>query len=448
MKIAIIGGGISGLATAYFLKKYNPSCHVDLYEKEEKLGGKIKTEYIHGFRIETGTNGFLTNKPEGLELASMINADSLLLESNACSRKRYLFYKNRLNKLPENIKEFISTPILSTTAKLRVGAEYFMPKKKNSNDETLQSFGYRRVGKEFTDKILDAMTAGIFASTPSKLSVNAAFPAVVNLEKEYGSLTRGMIKKKKKEAGPGGVLTSFKDGMSSFIEQLREYSMASIYSNQEITNIEKDKSKWIITSNNEKVDTLYDAIIISTPSYIASRLLKNINTTLSEMLKTIEYTPISIVSLGYNNLPDDSLDGFGLLTERDSNSQALGILWDSSIFQNRAKEKHKLIRVMIGGQRNPLLAVKEEQELVEIAIGAVIQTMNISTKPLLTHVTRWHKGIPNYGLGHMALIESIDQECKKVGNLYLNSNAYKGVSFNDCIKNAKLCAESVLMNSK
>jgi len=445
MKIAIIGGGISGLATAYFVHKFNKNIQLDLYEKDEVLGGKIKTLRMHGFCIEQGSNGFLSSRKDAIDLAKDMDIEHLLLKSEDVARKRYLFDGIKVHKIPENVKEFFYSSMLGVGSKIRVASEIIMPVKKNDSEESLQSFGYRRVGKEFTDKMLDAMSAGIFASTPTKLSVNAAFPAVVNLEKEYGSLTYGMLKKKKKEAGPGGVLTSFKNGMSTFIDELVKQSGACLKTNMEVESISKNSAGWQLKIKDGEYKE-YDKIVLSTPSYISSRLVKNFNPELSELLRQIEYSPVSVVALGYDDLPDGSLDGFGLLTTKDANAQVLGILWDSSIFSDRATEGKKLIRVMIGGQRNPLLAAKEENDLIDIAIGAVRQIMGLYNKPLLTHVTRWFKGIPNYGVGHLSLIEKIFASVKNNEGLYLNSNAYKGVSFNDCIINSKQCALDIMRN--
>jgi len=441
VKIAVVGAGISGLATAYYLKKFMPDCQIDIFDKEARCGGKIQTIRAHGFCIELGSNGFLSNREEVFDLVKELGCEDILLKSEDNARKRFLFDGNKIHKIPESPKEFITTSLLGIFSKLRVLLEIFIPRKKSSNEESLQAFGYRRVGKEFTDKFLDPMSAGIFASSADKLSVNAAFPLVVKLEKEYGSLFLGMIKKKKSSAGPGGVLMSFKNGMSSFIDVLSSKCGANIHLSTEITNVQKNGSKWLLSAENAAYEG-YDKIVLSCPSYIASRLLKSTDEQLSEDLKQIEYSPIAVVALGYDDL-ENPLDGFGLLTMKSSNAQALGILWDSSIFQDRAEGSKKLLRVMIGGQRNPTFAVKEEGELVNIATGAVMQIMHDNNKPLLTNIVRWYKGIPNYAVGHLALVEKIFAHLSRHNGLYLNSNAYRGVSFNDCVKNSVEVAKTI-----
>ncbi len=219
MRVAIIGGGISGLTTAFYLKRLKPDWELCLFEKEAHLGGTMYTENVGGFLFEAGSNGFLSNKPHTLDLVKDSGADELLMRSNDAARIRYI-YTDELHRLPENPKAFMGTKLLSLGGKLRVMAEVVIPPKRHVEDETLQSFGYRRVGKEFTDVFLNAMSAGIFGSTPEMLSVHAAFPAVVRLEQDYGGLFKGMFKKKKKEAGPGGVLMSFAGGVGRFVDHL------------------------------------------------------------------------------------------------------------------------------------------------------------------------------------------------------------------------------------
>ncbi len=219
MRIAIIGGGISGLSTAFYIKRSRPDWEVSVFERRPYLGGTMHTRNVDGFLFETGSNGFLSNKPHTLDLVKDSGADALLMKSNDAARIRFI-YTDRLHRLPDNPKAFLGTRLLTLGGKLRVLAEVLIPPKRGIEDETLQSFGYRRVGKQFTDIFLNAMSAGVFGSTPEVLSVNAAFPAVVRLEQDYGGLFKGMVKKKKKQAGPGGVLMSFSGGVGSFVEHL------------------------------------------------------------------------------------------------------------------------------------------------------------------------------------------------------------------------------------
>ncbi len=440
MKIAIIGGGISGLTTAFYIKKYRPEAEITLFEKESSLGGKMMTKNIDGFLFEEGSNGFLSNKPDTLELVKESGAEDLLMRSSDNARVRFI-YKDALHQLPESPLAFLKTPLLSTLGKLRVAGEIFVPAKKDDYDETLQSFGYRRVGKEMTDAFLDPMVAGIFASSPDKISVNSAFPAVVKLEKEYGGLFKGMLKKKKKDAGPGGVLMSFKGGVSSFIDLLTNSLKIEIKTDVSIENLSKINQKYLLHVEGKTEE--FDTVVLSTPAYESKEIVKQIDPQLSEMLDDIEYSPISVVGLGYNEL-SHKLQGFGLLTTSSAKKDVLGVLWDSSIFTDRAPKNKKALRVMIGGQRSPSLALKSEKELKEIAIKGAKETMGIDELPDVSYVKKWERGIPNYRVGHL---EKMDKLFKRLGEhkgLYLSSNAYFGVGLNDCVGNSKKVAKKIV----
>ena len=440
MKIAIIGGGISGLTTAFYIKQGNPDIDITIFEKEEKLGGKMMTKQIDGFLFEEGSNGFLSNKPDTLELVKESGCEDLLLRSSDKARVRFI-YKDALHKLPESPGAFLATPLLSFFGKLRVAGEILIPAKKDDSDETLESFGYRRVGKEMTNSFLDPMTAGIFASKPDKISVNAAFPAVVKLEKEYGGLFKGMMKKKKKEAGPGGVLMSFKGGVSAFVKSLADFIDVNIKTGTSVKSIEKTEKKFLVHTQEDKEE--FDNVILSTPAYESAKILNKVDSEFSVLLHDIEYSPISVVGLGYSELKHN-LDGFGLLTTTSSKKEVLGVLWDSSIFEDRADKGKKALRVMIGGQRNPDLALKSDEELKNIAIKGVKETMGIEELPDTVYVKKWEKGIPNYRVGHLERMQKLFEKLKKFDGLYLSSNAYFGVGLNDCVGNSKKVANEVL----
>lgn len=439
MRIAIVGGGISGLATAFYLNRFRPEWEIFLFEKEAHLGGKMRTESCDGFLFETGSNGFLSNKPDTLDLVNESGAKHLLLASKDNARIRYI-YNGTLHKLPESPKEFFVTKLLSPWGKIRILAELFVPAKKDGQDESLRDFGYRRLGREFTETFLDAMSAGIFASTPQNLSVAAAFPAIVKLEAEYGGLFRGMFKKRKKEAGPGGILMSFEGGVSTFIDHLAKTLNATIFLSTEVSSVSKGPGGYEITYNNSSL--LVDKLILSSPAYDSAKLLSNIDPELSRRLETIDYSPISIVGFGYDHLAHP-LKGFGLLTTASAKEKILGVLWDSSIFPDRAPMGKKSLRVMIGGQRDPLLALKSKEELIAMAKEGVRRTMGVAEEPQVVFTKQWQRGIPNYGVGHLENVRAIFKRVESIPGLYLNSNAYWGVGLNDCTKSSRECARKV-----
>lgn len=447
MKIAVVGGGISGLATLFYINKLLPEAKVFLFEKEESVGGKIKTENIDEYLFESGSNGFLSNKPLTFDFIEEAGLGDLILKSNDSSRIRYVFHKGKLHLLPDSPKAFLKTKLLSPLGKLRVASEYFIKAKKDSSDESLQDFGYRRVGKEFTDIFLDVMSAGIFASTPKTLSVKSAFPKIVELEREYGGLFRGMLAKKGKGGAPSGVLTSFKGGMSNFINELEKKLNFENFKASEVTRVEKGeygyKLDFEVKSVMKKYSMEFDKVIFATPANVTAHLMRKIDREIAYDLASIEYVPMSIVGFGYDK-PYFDLNGFGLLTTTSSHQDILGVLWDSSIFDDRAPSECKSLRVMIGGIRNRELALKSREELIEIATLGIKNTMGIDEVADKVFVKQWREAIPNYSVGHLEKVNKIFKSIKKHKDLYLNSNAYYGVGFNDCIANSKKCVKELI----
>ena len=441
MNIAIIGGGISGLTTAFYIARARPDVRLHIFEREAHLGGTMYTREIDGFRFEIGSNGFLSNKPDTLDLVHAAGADDLLLRSSDDSRIRFIFHDGELQRLPESPPLFLKSKLLTLRGKLRVAMEPFIRAKTDDRDETLQSFGERRVGKAFTDVFLNAMSAGIYGNTPEMLSVNAAFPMVVALEREYGGLFRGMIKKKKKEAGPGGVLMSFKGGVGSFVEHLRSTLPAGFHIGSTVERIETQDGGYRLHFDDRTLEV--DRVVLSTPAYAAAEITADLDPTLSQALAGIDYTPISVVGFGWNDLPHP-LHGFGLLTTAAAQQEVLGVLWDSSVFGDRAPDGKKMVRIMIGGQRQPELALQSDEDLIATGLRGLKSTMGIDTPPDVQFVQRWERGIPNYRVGHMAQVARIGELAGMHPGLYLNSNAYAGIGINDCVRNSRLTAEQVV----
>ena len=439
MRTAIIGAGISGLTTAFYLQKADPDREIHLFDVEPIPGGTMRTDTLNGFHFEAGGNGFLTNKPHSMQLVKDSGAEDLLLPSSDAARKRYI-YTDGLHQLPEAPLPFLRTRLIGVGAKLRMAGEFFVPKRREEGEETLQAFGYRRVGKEFTDVFLDAMTAGIYATTPDKVSVNAAFPLVVSLEREHGGLFRGMIARRKKQAGPGGILMSFKGGVGTFIEHLKRTIPAEWHLGAPVTEVVPGDGGYRVHAGD--YEDVFEQVVISTQAHAAAAMLQEMDGELAQRLAAIEYSPVAVVGLGWKQL-DHSLDGFGLLTTTSAKLPVLGVLWDSSIFPDRAPEGSKSVRVMIGGQRDPGLVQQDEAGLIATAREGVRITMGVEQDPDVTFVQRWDNGIPSYRVGHIAAVETIFEHLERYPGLHLGGNAYRGIAMNDCVRNGRELAEKL-----
>ncbi|AZV46980.1 protoporphyrinogen oxidase [Nautilia sp. PV-1] len=406
MKVAIVGGGISGLSLAYYLQN---DFEITVFEKE-KWGGKAYTAKVGDYLMEEGVNGFLNNSPKTMELCDEIGITPIKANDN--SKIRYI-YDNKLIKIPLKPFDFITSDILSWKGKFEVAMEFFK-KPVCDREETVAEFATRRLGAEFTRRMMTPMLAGIYASTPEITSMNAAFPKLKKIECEYGSLFKGMIKLKR-GGQPTGELHSFEHGMSEMIEKLKEKTKAE-FVKKEIKDIDELKD--------------FDKVVIATPAYSAAEILSKYNK-LSALLNKIPYNPVAIVGFDYESI---SPVCFGILTVEN---KTLGILMDKYIFPNRNG-----IRVMVGGARYPEIKDMSEGEIINIAEKDIYEIIK-NAKPKIKWIKMHKNAIPNYSLGHQKLVEEIMNEAKNV-NVYLIGNAYNGVSFNDCIKNSYELAQKII----
>lgn len=402
-KLAIVGGGISGLSLAYYLQN---DYEITVFEKD-KWGGKAYTQKVGNYLFEEGVNGFLNNSPKTLELCEKIGIKPIKADENA--KIRYI-YDDKLIKLPSKPVEFLTSDIMSLKGKIRILKEFFI-KPVCEREESVKEFAIRRLGKEFYRKMMIPMLAGIYASTPEITSMNAAFPKLKKIECEYGSLFKGMIKLKR-GGEPTGELHSFEYGMSEFINKLKEKTKANFVI-KEIKDVDELKD--------------FDKIVIATEAYSASEILKKYEK-LSDLLKKIPYNPVAIVGLDFESITPKS---FGILTIKN---KTLGILMDKYIFPNRNG-----IRAMLGGARYSEIKDLNEEEIIKTALDDIYEIIK-NANPKITWLKLHKNAIPNYSLGHQKLVEDIFTEAEKF-NIYLTGNAYNGISFNDCIKNSFELAE-------
>jgi oxygen-dependent protoporphyrinogen oxidase len=449
MRLAIIGGGISGLSLAYLLLEKKPSLDILILESEKKAGGKIWTDKVDGFLCEGGVNGFLDNRPGTLELVSRLSLTPLRSNDNA--RKRFIFSGGKLHNLPSSPPAFFASNLLSLPGRLRILWEMFAPKG-SGDDETLASFAKRRLGKEALDKLIDPMASGIFAGDPEKMSFKSCFPKVYNLEQKYGSLIRGMMKLRKEgkksgkkvEAGPGGVLTSFFDGMQMMIDALTRSLGDRLQTGVQVVSADKKGDQYVVhLSNGTQIEA--EAVVFATPAFETSGMVKDIDKGLSSALAEIYYPSISVICLGYKREKiKHPVDGFGFLIPGKEGRKILGTLWDSSIFPNRAPEGYVLLRSMLGGARMSDLALKDSEKLIHLVMGELKDIMGIDVDPDFAKVYTHNRGIPQYFLGHEKRLERIDSIIGRFKKMYITGNAYRGIGVNDCIENSMKLAERIV----
>jgi oxygen-dependent protoporphyrinogen oxidase len=453
MRLVIIGGGISGLSLAYFLTERDPSLDVLVFESEKKAGGKIWTDRAKGFLCEGGVNGFLDNRPRTLDLAAKLALTPVRSNDNA--RKRYIYSEGKLHMLPESPASFFSSNLLSLYGRLRIVWEIAVPKG-GGNDETLANFARRRLGREAFEKLIDPMASGIYAGDPEKMSLKSCFPRIFDLESNYGSLIRALMKLKREARktgkkvgpGPGGVLTSFYDGMEVFIRALKTFLGDRLKTESRVISIDKKGDIYtVFFSDNSKIEA--ERVVLATPAHATAEIVKDFDKKLSTVTGDIPYPPVSVVCLGYmKSKIKQSLDGFGFLVPKREDRSILGTLWDSSIFPNRAPEGHVLLRSMLGGARATALALQDNDRLAHTVMQELETIMNIKTQPDFVKAYIHEKGIPQYISGHGKRLETIDTIVNGHTGFYITGNSYRGIGVNDCIENSYKLAERIFNDWK
>ncbi|HTP64778.1 MAG TPA: protoporphyrinogen oxidase [Geobacteraceae bacterium] len=464
-KAIVVGGGISGLATAYLLRERaranGVELDVTLLEKETRVGGKIWSIRDEGYLCEWGPNGFLDGKPQTLELCRQLGASDQLLRSSNSARRRFIYADGVLHQLPEDGKAFLKSKLLSWPGKLRLAMEPFSSKAPQDVDETLAAFARRRLGQEALTRLIGPMVSGIFAGDPETMSLSACFPRIAELESEYGGLIMAMLKlakqKKKEKAagkavsgagGPGGVLTSFRDGLQTLTDVLAHRLGKEVVSGQSVTRVVKGTgSPYRVVTESCELDA--DLVILATPADVSSEIVQELDTFINHVLKTIPYASMTVACFGYerNKIRFD-MNGFGYLIPREEKMNTLGTLWDSSIFANRAPGGRVLLRSMLGGACFPKYINLSDGEVVDRVQADLQRIMGIKAPPSFVKVFRHEKAIPQYTVGHNERLSNLEVKLKEYPGLYLTGNAYRGIGLNDCVAAADKCAKEAVVYLK
>jgi oxygen-dependent protoporphyrinogen oxidase len=455
--VVIVGGGLSGLSLAYSLQQAAPHIDITLLEKEQRLGGTIHTEACDGFRIEYGPNGFLDTKPTTAALSRDLGlGDRLIAAKKAAARTRYLYLRGRLERLPDNLRSFLGTRILSWRGKWGLLTERFRRPRRDGSDESIDDFARRRAGPEVADVLADALVTGIYAGDPKLLSLRATFPRLAELEERYGSVMKGMsavARERRAEAKARGevyqrpgTMWSFREGLQALVDALRASLIRPPLLGANARSLERheDSSTWTVYGEGQETWSA-DAVVLACPAYEQMHILNELDAELAESVWSIDYSRVAVVALGYRR--EDvplALDGFGFLVPQRDRRDLLGVQWCSSIFPDRAPMGSVLLRAMCGGWSRPEIVGWDDGRLLAAVRAELRATMGVTAEPIFHRIVRWERAIPQYHLGHAGHIVWIEKRARRYPGLFLAGNAYHGVAMNDCTEQAlRLSAEVV-----
>ncbi len=444
-KVIIGGAGISGISTAHWLKSLGHE--VTVFEAADRAGGVIQTLQHDGYLFEKGPNSFLDNAPEVFELCEDLKLENQILKQSMRTNKRYIYFDGALREVPTGPGAFVKTPLLSASAKRGLLAEVFRTSNTSKEDESCASFVKRRFGDEIYHNLFTPFVSGVYAADPEQLSVQASFEMLYDLERRHGSITKGMLgkmlKRKKEPAKPRSKnICSFINGMQTLPDALYKSYRDIVKLNCPITRIQKHIQGMEIESSWMKEQC--DALVLTAPADVTGNLLQDLIPETGAYFQSIPYNKLTVLGLGYKrDQIKHPCDGFGFLVPRKQDIRILGSIWGSSLFANRAPGGERAFSVFLGGGLDPEAYDLSDEEMIALANRDLKNAVGVEGEPVVRHVFRWERAIPQYPIGHAQKLNQLNDALKALPGLYITGNFIKGISVNDCIANGKKTAMRV-----
>lgn len=483
MRVAIIGGGIAGLAAAYELEKAREAgaaVEYRLFESRERLGGSLASETVNGIVLERGPDSFLSEKPAGAELCRELGLGDQLTPSNDANRKTHIVVKNRLVPLPDGLMFLIPTKLVPTAltglfspaTKIKMALELLHPPRPSGQDESVAALVQRHFGKEAVDRLADPLLSGIYGGDATQLSARTVLPKLVEMETQYGSLTRGMLAAHKqmrakmaamraangngeqaqagqKPAGPRSIFTTLKGGLQQLVDALEaRLNPKWVRTSTAVNALERDGNGWRLRFNQG--EEFYDAVILASPSWASGKLLAATDAALGDELSGIPYSSSITVNLVFDEAQLGPLpDGFGFLVPAVEGRAMLACTFVHRKFVGRTPTGKAVLRAFLGGAKNEALLDQSDdvliatvrRELSEI-LGARVVGPHIPAEA--TQVSRWRRAMAQYAVGHQERMKRVKERMAGLPGLRLAGNAYDGIGIPDCIRTGRNAAKELV----
>lgn len=456
-RVAVIGGGMAGLAAAYYLQTgaaaAGASIEWELFEQGPRLGGKVVTDRIDGYVIEGGPDSFITQKPHGLALCRALGLDAELIPCNQEKQKVYILVDGRLRALPAGYrltaptqwKPFLTSSLFSWRAKLRIACEHFLPARPGDDDESVYAFIERRFGTETADKIAGPLMAGIYVADPKQLSLLSTFAMFRQLEQKHGSLIKALRLAARRPSSGMPMFMSMRDGMGQLMDSLSARLKGTCHLNTRVSALEK-KDDGFALHFDEGASRTFDAVILAAPPAATAHWLKSMAPNAARILEAQRTVSTATVSLGYTRMDGlrSPMDGFGFVVPAFENRPILACTWSSIKFDGRAPEGHTLLRVFIGGDGREEIVALDDEALIALVRDQLKDILGLTSSPELTKIYRWPNGNPQYDVGHLDRMRVVESEVAQVPGLFLAGSGYRGIGLPDCIKSGQEAANKVL----
>jgi protoporphyrinogen/coproporphyrinogen III oxidase len=444
-RVVIVGGGIAGLAAAFELTRR----HIGfvLLKSGPRPGGVVLSEEIDGFTIDAGPDALLVQKREGIALCQEVGLGDRLI-STRLPRLAFIQRAGKLHALPASsvlgvptqVGPFIRTGLFTWPGKMRMGAEIFVPGKRDDADESIGAFMRRRFGAEAATYLAEPLLAGIHAGDVDRLSVRSLFPRFVEAERTYGSLLRGFRKQPRPQAS-GGAFRSLPGGLSELVQAVvAQLPGESVRLNTAVARVVLDAGAFVVeTASGERLTP--EAIVLAAPAYATAKIVAGLDAELARLCGEINYASTATVALAF---PRDAirhpLNGSGFVVPRVERTGIMAATWLSSKWDHRAPEGRVLMRTFVGGGRDPGALERTDREIIALSLDALRPLLGIAGEPELARVYRWNRASAQHEVGHLARMEAIERALANRPGLFITGSGFRGVGIPDCVADGRATA--------